>query len=221
MEKIVKGIYSDVSLGTFLGFKGGTALYMLYKLPRFSVDLDFDLLNEDKKEFVFSKVSKIAEKFGIVTQAQDKHFNLFWLVSYGKGFRHVKIEISKRAFGSKYEVKNYLGTPVQVMKREDMFANKFAALLGRKNFANRDIFDIWYMLDQNWDINEELLTDRVDQESTIYLKQCLRVLEQYRSAKILAGLGELVDNKTKAWIKNKLLDETIFLLKVRLDNNLS
>ena len=44
--KVLKEIYSDISLGPILGFKGGTLVYLLYNLPRFSVDLDFDLLKE-------------------------------------------------------------------------------------------------------------------------------------------------------------------------------
>jgi predicted nucleotidyltransferase component of viral defense system len=44
--QILKDIYTDTSLGPFLGFKGGTATHLLYKLVRFSLDLDFDLLNK-------------------------------------------------------------------------------------------------------------------------------------------------------------------------------
>ena len=48
MTKIVKEIYSDITIGPALGFKGGLPLNF-YDLPRFSVDLDFDLLDESKK----------------------------------------------------------------------------------------------------------------------------------------------------------------------------
>lgn len=51
--QILKDIYSDTTISPFLGFKGGTAAYMFYDLDRFSVDLDFDLLDETKKEIVF------------------------------------------------------------------------------------------------------------------------------------------------------------------------
>lgn len=46
---ILKDIYSDPDLRTVLGFKGGTAAMLSYDLPRLSVDLDFDLLDADKK----------------------------------------------------------------------------------------------------------------------------------------------------------------------------
>lgn len=85
MVQILKEVYSDVSLGSVLGFKGGTALYLFYQLPRFSVDLDFDLLDETKKEMVFQKVGMIVKKHGEVRDARDKHYNIFFLLSYKKG----------------------------------------------------------------------------------------------------------------------------------------
>jgi len=216
MNKIVKRIYSDISIAPLLGFKGGTALYMLYSLPRFSVDLDFDLLDETKKDLVFAKVSKIVENLGCVREQREKYFNLFWLISYEKGQKQVKVEISKRSFGSSYEVKSYLGFPIQVMKKEDMFAHKLTALLGRRELANRDIFDIWFMLNNNWDINQGLLESRVNMPFHAYLQKCLSLLEKNPPKRILDGLGEFLDNKMKAWVKEKLLEETIFLLKVKL-----
>ena len=46
--QILKEIYEDKELSGILGFKGGTALMFFYDLPRFSVDLDFNLLNSSK-----------------------------------------------------------------------------------------------------------------------------------------------------------------------------
>jgi len=51
--QILVDIYSDKTVGPFLGFKGGIAAYLFYGLDRFSVDLDFDLLDETKEEYIF------------------------------------------------------------------------------------------------------------------------------------------------------------------------
>ncbi len=45
--QILKDIYSDSEISPYLGFKGGTAAVMFYGLKRFSVDLDFDLLDPE------------------------------------------------------------------------------------------------------------------------------------------------------------------------------
>lgn len=48
--QILKDIYSDMEIASLLGFKGGTALMFFYDLPRFSVDLDFNLLDTGKEK---------------------------------------------------------------------------------------------------------------------------------------------------------------------------
>jgi predicted nucleotidyltransferase component of viral defense system len=58
LTQILKGIYSDIELANCLGFKGGTALMFFYDLPRFSVDLDFNLLDLVKEKTVYEKVRK-------------------------------------------------------------------------------------------------------------------------------------------------------------------
>lgn len=77
---LLKDIYSDVELRTILGFKGGTAAMMFYDLPRFSVDLDFDLLNEEKKELVLEKIKKILPPYGEIHDAAEKRFTLFFFI---------------------------------------------------------------------------------------------------------------------------------------------
>ena len=59
LVQILNDIYSDILLSNCLGFKGGSALMFFYDLPRFSVDLDFNLLEASKEELVFRKVLNI------------------------------------------------------------------------------------------------------------------------------------------------------------------
>ncbi len=64
--RILKDIYTDNSLGPLLGFKGGTAALLFYGLDRLSVDLDFDLLDPAKEDFVFDKIERIISRYGKV-----------------------------------------------------------------------------------------------------------------------------------------------------------
>src|SRR3989338_6326925 len=129
---ILREIYSDPLLRSILGFKGETATMLFYELPRFSVDLDFDLLEPAKKEAVFERLKKTLLQFGTLSEASEKQYTLFFLLNYRKGGRNLKIEISKRPSTSEYVLKNYLGISMLVMKKEDMAAGKVAALLTRK-----------------------------------------------------------------------------------------
>ncbi len=73
-----------------MGFKGGTAALMFYGLDRFSVDLDFDLLDADKKDSVFDSVLSIVKRYGTLKEANQKRFNLFFMISYEDKARNVK-----------------------------------------------------------------------------------------------------------------------------------
>ena len=157
MLEILKAIYNDNLLGPILGFKGGTLLYILYNLPRFSVDLNFDLLDEKKESRILPRLKNVIQNIGTIKELTNKRFTLFSLLNYESGQRNLKIEISKRNLGSKYEVTNYLGISLQTMIREDIFANKLLALSTRKKPVNRDIFDTWFLLKKHWDVNWDLI----------------------------------------------------------------
>lgn len=218
MLQILKDVYTDTSLGPLLGFKGGTAAYLFYGLPRFSTDLDFDLLNPEKEEIVFNEVEKIIRTYGILEEKSNKKNTLFYLLSYSEELQNIKVEISKRNFGSSYEVKNYLGIPMLVMKKEDLFANKLVALLERKEIANRDLFDLWFFLKNNWEVNQTIVEKRSGPLLKKYLEKCLISIEKINERKTLTGMGELLDNKLKAWAKAHLKNDLLFLLKLRIES---
>ncbi|KKQ16955.1 MAG: hypothetical protein US31_C0024G0004 [Berkelbacteria bacterium GW2011_GWA1_36_9] len=219
--KILKDIYTDSTLGPILGFKGGTAVYLFYNLNRFSVDLDFDLLDPEKEGYVFEQIKKILENYGIIKQADKKRFNLLYILAYedkSPGAQNVKVEINRREFGSKYEVKSYLGISMKVMVQEDMFAHKLCAMYERIGKTNRDIFDVWYFSQNEWPINKKIIEDRMGMSFKEFLQKCIDSLEKMTNQNILSGMGELLDPKQKDWVKAKLRTETIFLLKLKLEN---
>lgn len=216
---VLRAIYTDPDLRTVLGFKGGTAAMLFYELPRFSVDLDFDLLDPGKKEIVFKKVKTLLEKLGILSQAWEKQYTLFYLLHYQKGERALKIEVSKRSARGNFEPKNFLGISMLVMKQEDMVAGKLSALLTRKEFASRDMFDLWFFLKNNWQINERVVQEKIDLPLEKAFKKVLGRVEKVGEYSLLRGLGELLeDNKQKAFIREKLKNELVFYIKLYLDN---
>lgn len=209
---ILRDIYSDPELRTSLGFKGGTAAMLFYNLPRFSVDLDFDLLNVENKERIFEKLKKILPNYGSLDEATDKRYTLFFLITYSKGERHLKIEISKRPNKATFVIKNYLGISMLVMNEADMSACKIAALLTRKRFATRDVFDTWYFLKNNWPINEALLTEKTNLTLLEALEKTKTRVKKIKKTELLAGLGDLLDQSQKDWVRAKLIEELVFYL---------
>ncbi len=216
---LLKDIYTNTTLGPLLGFKGGTAAYLFYNLARFSVDLDFDLLDADQKTYVFEQLKEILTEYGIVKDAREKRYSIFFLLSYHDK-RHnaynIKIEVNLRNFGSRYEVKSYLGIPMKVMIQEDMAAHKMVAMFERIGTTNRDIFDTWFFLKNHWTLNEKIIEQRTGLSMKQFLQVCIDHLEAMSDRGILSGIGELLDAQQKVWAKAKLRTETIFLLRMRL-----
>lgn len=211
--QILKDIYSDIELSNNLGFKGGTALMFFYDLPRFSVDLDFNLLEKEQEDLVYSKVRKILLKYGSIHDESKKYYGPLIVLNYGHGERNLKIEISNRPFENSYEIKNLLGINIKVMVLEDMFAHKLCALLDRSSITSRDIFDCWFFLDKRTPINKNIVESRMKMPLDEYLQQCIDHLEAMSDKGLLQGLGELMEEDIKQFVKNKMRSETISLLK--------
>lgn len=216
--QILKDIYSDTTISPLLGFKGGTAATMFYGLGRFSVDLDFDLLNESKKNYVFDRIEQIAGQYGAIKESGQKRFNLLFVLSYEDHARKIKIEINRRVFSSRYELKTYLGVSMLVMVQEDMFAHKLMAMYERIGKTSRDIYDVWFFLEHRWPINQEIIEQRTDIPFQSLLQKCAQQLEKMNNRNILDGLGDLLTRSQKDWARKKLRTETIFLLKARLES---
>ncbi|MEZ7884426.1 MAG: nucleotidyl transferase AbiEii/AbiGii toxin family protein [Bacteroidales bacterium] len=213
LMQILKDIYSDIELANSLGFKGGTALMFFYDLPRFSVDLDFNLLDLTKEKTVYEKVRRILLKYGKIFDEALKFYGPIIVLDYGVGERKLKVEISNRQWKNQYERKNLLGINMEVMVAPDMFAHKLCALLDWEELTNRDIFDSWFFMQKQMPINKEIVETRMEMSLADYIQKCINHLEKMSDRGILNGLGELMDEEMKKFVRTKLRTETISLLR--------
>lgn len=220
MGNILKDIYTDVTISSYLGFKGGTCAYFFYRLPRFSVDLDFDLLEGDSavQEQLLEKLTTILERYGTLLDARIKRHTIFLLLSYGDTDHNIKIEINTRTLVTNlrqyYEIKEYFGIAMLVGSQEYLFASKLVALSERKEVAMRDVYDIWFFGSQRWNISEVVVRERTQKSIASYLNDCITLVEAIPDNQLLQGLGELLDSeKEKYWVKTKLRQEVSFVLR--------
>lgn len=180
-EHALKEIAQEITLlalsraGFFreVAFQGGTCLRILYRLERFSEDLDF-ILHQPNKNFIWSNfltnIKQEFELYGFELEVQDrdkaddvikKAFlktnsigNILLLdsarsINSRKKFR-IKLEIDiNPPLGSEFEIK-YLDFPIPFsVNAQDMpslFAGKCHALLCREYVKGRDWYDfVWYV----------------------------------------------------------------------------
>jgi predicted nucleotidyltransferase component of viral defense system len=214
LGQILKDIYSSLQLATSLGFKGGTALMFFHGLPRFSTDLDFNLLKPEMETAVFNEVREILSKYGSIHDEAIKYFGPILVLDYEKGGRKLKVEISNRQYDNHYEVKNFLGTSIKVMTEPDMFAHKLCALLDRPSITSRDIFDSWFFMKNRVPLNKSLVETRMKMSLETYLSECITAIEKTPGKNMLHGLGELMDNKMKDFVRARLKEDVLSLLEL-------
>lgn len=214
MLQLLKDIFSDALLSSVLAFKGGTATMFFHNLPRFSTDLDFNLLEPGKETEVYERVRKIVLKYGKIHDEAIKHYGTIIVLDYGIGERKLKIEISNRLYDNHYEIRNYLGLQMRVMVKEDMFAHKLCALLDRTKITSRDVFDCWFFLKERTSINKEIVESRMEMPIEKYLDKCIASVRDISEKSLISGLGELTEGEMNNFVRHGLKDELISLLTI-------
>ena len=225
LTNILIDIYKNSSLGPALGFKGGTAALLFYNLPRFSVDLDFDLTagfikdSSELKVFTEKMSALLSSKYEIKDQS-TKYNTLFWLVSYGAGLANIKVEVSTRDIPfNHYNLVPFYGTTIKVLDIKDMIAHKLVAVTERGTLANRDLFDIHFFLGLPVasDINYQIIKHLTGKDPNEFYLSLLKYLNTINSKNILSGLGEVLTDSQKDWAKAKLIIEIKGLIQRQID----
>ena len=213
MAQILSLIFKDKDLCPIMAFKGGTSLMFFHSLNRFSTDLDFNLLDADKIDMVYDKVRAMLTRFGTIDDEAKKYYGPVLVLNYGKGERMLKVEISTRQYPNHYEMRSLAGTEVRVMTLPDMFAHKLCAMGER--LSPRDIYDVWFFLQNHTEINEEIVLIRTNKSVSEYAAWCAEQVRKSSPKLLMQGLGEVLnDIKTKTFVKDKLITETASALEI-------
>lgn len=214
MAQILSLIFKDKDLCNVIGFKGGTALMFFHNLPRFSTDLDFNLLDVSKQDVVYNKVRQILLRFGTIDDEAKKLYGPILVLNYGKGERMLKVEISNRQYDNHYETKTLAGTDIRVLTVPDMFAHKLCAMGER--LSPRDVFDVWFFLQQmHASVNENIIKERTGKTVSEYAAWCSQRVRETSPKLLMQGLGEVIDDtRTKNFVKTRLIEETAQALEL-------
>lgn len=208
LTNILLDVYKNSVLSSALGFKGGTAAMLFYKLPRFSVDLDFDLIGSP--DGIANRMTALLSAKYDVKDYSPKFNTLFWVVSCGTGLAHIKIELSTRDNPyNHYSLIPFYGATVKTLDIGDMIAHKLAAVMERPSVANRDLFDIHFFLSSPYavEINYRIIKHRTGKNPIKFYESLLKFVSRVDSKNILAGLGEVLTEPQKDWVKAKLIVE--------------
>ncbi len=94
-----------------------------------------------------------------------------------------------------------------------MFAHKLCALGER--ITPRDIYDVWFFLQNRIEINHEIVQIRTGMSVRDYAMQCAEKVRSYSSRVLMQGLGEvLLDTPSKNFAREQLIPETASALEL-------
>lgn len=225
MFNILKHIYSN-PIGKHIWFKWWTALYFFYQLPRFSVDLDFDILKDSKKntfdEWIQRLHTYIEQAWWSIKKDWTLQHSHRYIVQYWWQ-KKLKLEFGTHQYPNIYEAKDLFWLQIQTMSLSHMYAHKLCAVVSRWQqrgyLASRDLFDIHFLLSQHIQPNENIIKIRSNiltgntmniQQRYTYLIDFIHEHEIHFRKHILDGLGELIDDTaSKHRIKETLVDELL------------
>jgi hypothetical protein len=177
-------------------------------LPRLSFDLDFDL----PSPFNAAEASRFRvalERHAVVRDEKDKANTLFFLLDYEKGAPNIKVEVNKRVWKQNSEKTIWLlGVEMRIADERTLATNKLVALSDRKNPVARDLFDAHYFLKMGYPLNEALIRERTGESLPDYLALLSSFVPRIFAPKaVLHGLGDVLDEKQKSWVKDRLVKD--------------
>jgi hypothetical protein len=135
-----------------LVFKGGTALYKIYKMPRFSEDLDFTMLENFDTEDLIRAVAKMMGGEAKIRKTEESQLFKIGLKGLLTRYNTLRIDISvKNRVLEGFDVRNYVPEYIdinpfslRVLRPEEMVAEKIHSLLAREKA--RDLYDLFFLL---------------------------------------------------------------------------
>lgn len=162
-EYIEKDYFQDVFLFNLFRrtnkfvFKGGTALYKLYKLPRFSEDLDFSVIEGFSPGEIENAVSEaVAQIKGFEVKSAKKTRGSILIKLRIDGiltkYNTLRIDVNTgNEIIRGFDVKNFISDFVDVapfslraLKPEEIIAEKIHSILMRRKA--RDLYDLFFLL---------------------------------------------------------------------------
>ncbi len=153
-------------------FKGGTALRLIYKLPRFSEDLDFTVEKKEsefltfinkvflklsaKETIEFKEKKTIAgKKFLLTARPSVLLYKMF--VSLDFSFKEKVVKPEKSIIQTDFPI--IFTSYIYHLSKEEIFAEKIRALITRTK--GRDLYDLWYLLTQGVSADKNLIKKKL------------------------------------------------------------
>jgi len=216
-----------------ISFLGGTALRLGWGLPRFSEDLDFDLLEKEKfdieilKDELLKRLELLDFKVDVRAKKTENIFIIF--LRFSEVLRPFGFSVPKNQkillkFEIDYDPPKTIQTEARILSGygesfplifntlETIYAQKITALMYRPYQKSRDIYDTrWFAFQKNLEPNYKLLDEkkiRVNNKSELISVIRKRLVKMDLKQASIDVRRFLFDPREAEWIKDlpKYLD---------------
>ncbi len=224
LNRILIEIIDNPLLSQHLAFKGGTCASMLGFLDRFSVDLDFDLLDKIQMAALRGEFHAIFSRLGL-TVAKEYDAVLFFQVKYTNESRSKRNTIKVSAHDIPVAANDYAVQYFKEIDRlmksqtiETMFANKLVAVTDRyakyKTIAGRDIYDIHRYFVQGYKYKGAVIQERTGLNPKDYFASLIAFVKKHMTQTVInEDLNTLLPSDRFGQIRKILIPETMHFLE--------
>jgi len=192
-------------VGSQIAFKGGTALKLFYDLPRYSEDIDYDILPGTSAKDLLDIMRRLfKKKKWEITDETVKYYTILLELRFAgpeRNFR-LKIEISTREKELDTTILSLRGVPVLTLEPSFLMTEKLRTFIDRQ--AGRDIFDAWFILKNAHPLNESMIKKAFGDQLNFY-QTILAKIEKADPKKIFRDTGKLLGHDYRNWIKTSFL----------------
>lgn len=216
LYNILKDIALDKELSPLLILKGGTSLMFFYELPRFSLDLEFTLVDRKQEQLVFKRLLKIVSMYGTICEKVIGLFGAKVVLEYGEEGWPLEVEISNQYWREETDLLCLDGFSLNVMSLSDIYTHKLIALGKGDNVAGKEIFDIWFLGEKNHMPNGDIVMKWVGCNLVEQLSLDISILEKLTNDQLMSSLEPLLLPEKAKWANTSLLPEAIASLQKRV-----
>lgn len=227
MYRLLSAIADDPFLVAWLRFKGGTCAAMRGLIQRFSIDLDFDLINETKSSEISRHLEIIFKKLGLTIKDKSQYVPQYFL-QYPKIEENprnsIKIDIVFPApKNNQYELIRFsdIDRILSCHTIPTIFAHKLIAVIARwertGSIASRDLFDVHTFLMKGFDYEESIIREVRGMSGRDFCNILQDFIQKNITQQIIdQDLNILLPPVDFQKIRKILKQETLLLLKSRI-----
>jgi predicted nucleotidyltransferase component of viral defense system len=187
LYRLLTAIADNTFLISVLRFKGGTCAAMLNLLDRFSLDLDFDLLEPPKMTEVRKNLETIFSNLDLEIKEQSRHVPQYFLKYKNRtGERNtLRLDVTfPPPKSNEYEAVRFpdIDRILYCQTIPTMFANKLVTVMDRYkkhgSIAGRDLYDLHTFFIKGYSYNPQIIEERTGQKAKDFLVDLKNFIEK-------------------------------------------